>query len=275
VRAIFASARASAPCILFFDELDSLAPARGRGGDSAGVMDRVVSQLLAEIDELPGAGGADEPDGSGDSVEDGEGGGEGEQVQEGGYGGDARTGHVLGGLKAALAAQTHGGAVKGAAHPRSSPRRGAVFVVAATNRPDLLDAALMRPGRFDRLVYLGVARDAESKYRILAALARKFHLAPDVDLRAIAQACPPTATGADLYAVASNAMAAALHRLIAQREAAVPTIDGGGAAPAGRSVATLTVTHADFAAAARDLVPSVTEAELDHYEQLRRKFGSA
>ena len=47
---MFARARRARPCVVFFDELDSLAPARGRGSDSGGVMDRVVSQLLAEID---------------------------------------------------------------------------------------------------------------------------------------------------------------------------------------------------------------------------------
>ena len=50
VRQVFASARAAKPCVLFFDELDSLAPQRGRGADSGGVMDRVVSQLLTELD---------------------------------------------------------------------------------------------------------------------------------------------------------------------------------------------------------------------------------
>lgn len=47
---MFARARRARPCVVFFDELDSLAPARGKGSDSGGVMDRVVSQLLAEID---------------------------------------------------------------------------------------------------------------------------------------------------------------------------------------------------------------------------------
>ena len=60
IREVFARARRASPCVLFFDELDSLAPARGAAGDSGGVMDRVVSQLLAEIDgvqQQPGGGG--------------------------------------------------------------------------------------------------------------------------------------------------------------------------------------------------------------------------
>lgn len=52
VREVFERAHRARPCVLFFDELDSLAPARGAGADSAGVMDRVVSQLLAQIDGL-------------------------------------------------------------------------------------------------------------------------------------------------------------------------------------------------------------------------------
>ena len=60
MREIFARARRAKPCVLFFDELDSLAPARGAGADSGGVMDRVVSQLLAEVDGVQaGASGGD------------------------------------------------------------------------------------------------------------------------------------------------------------------------------------------------------------------------
>ena len=60
MREIFARARRAKPCVLFFDELDSLAPARGAGADSGGVMDRVVSQLLAEVDGVQaGASGSD------------------------------------------------------------------------------------------------------------------------------------------------------------------------------------------------------------------------
>lgn len=56
VREVFARARRAAPCVMFFDELDSLAPARGASGDAGGVMDRVVAQLLAEIDAAGGSG---------------------------------------------------------------------------------------------------------------------------------------------------------------------------------------------------------------------------
>lgn len=82
VRRVFQRAREAKPCVIFFDELDSVAPKRGNHGDSGGVMDRIVSQLLAELDGMS----------------------------------DGSTG-------------------------------GEVFVLGATNRPDLLDPALLRPGR--------------------------------------------------------------------------------------------------------------------------------
>ena len=109
VRRVFQKARDASPCVIFFDELDSIAPKRGEKGDSGGVMDRIVSQILAELDTVNG----------GDESK-------------------------------------------------------AVFVIGATNRPDLLDSALLRPGRFDKLLYLGVSEDHESQEQILKALTRKY-----------------------------------------------------------------------------------------------------
>lgn len=109
IRELFDKARASSPCIIFFDELDSLAPRRGMQGDSGGVMDRIVPQLLVELD-----------------------------------GSSKLTGNKQ------------------------------VFVIGATNRPDLIDPALLRPGRFDKAVYLGPAKNHKSQVKILEALARKY-----------------------------------------------------------------------------------------------------
>jgi SpoVK/Ycf46/Vps4 family AAA+-type ATPase len=284
VRHIFATARASAPVILFFDELDSLAPARGRGSDSAGVMDRVVSQLLAEIDTLHSA--AVPPETEGESAASGEYADGAVDEDDGDEEGDDCTRSASdseraepGGLYRAFRA-LEGGKPAGT---RLQQQRKPVFVVAATNRPDLLDTAMMRPGRFDRLVYLGISRDAESKRRILAALTRKFHLADGVDLDAVARACPPTATGADLYGVAAGALSAALRRRVAEAEAqaqaeakadaASPGVPGDPhAAHPQQPQADIRVTHQDLLHAAASLAPSVTEAELRHYEQLRAKF---
>ena len=143
---VFGRARSCAPSVIFFDELDSIAPNRGKSGDSGGVMDRVVSQLLAELDGL---------------------------------------------------------------HKAKD-----VFIIGATNRPDLIDPALLRPGRFDRLVYLDVSNDETAKEKILLALTRKFHLSDKVDLSAIAKHCPANLTGADLYSLCSDAMLGALRRHI-------------------------------------------------------------
>ena len=82
VRRVFQRARAARPCVIFFDELDSVAPKRGNHGDSGGVMDRIVSQLLSELDGMS-----------------------------------------------------------------TGTKHADVFVIGATNRPDLLDPALLRPGR--------------------------------------------------------------------------------------------------------------------------------
>lgn len=151
VRQVFAKARSCRPCILFFDELDSLAPMRGRGSDSGGVMDRVVSQLLTEIDGLSG----------------------------------------------------------------SSSGNDQVFVIGATNRPDLLETGLLRPGRFDRLLYLGICNEKAAQMKVVQALTRKFALAKDVDLGDVVEHCPLNFTGADFYALCSSALAAALKDRVA------------------------------------------------------------
>ncbi|XP_054541804.1 peroxisome biogenesis factor 6 isoform X2 [Pan troglodytes] len=195
VREVFARARAAAPCIIFFDELDSLAPSRGRSGDSGGVMDRVVSQLLPELDGLH-------------STQD-------------------------------------------------------VFVIGATNRPDLLDPALLRPGRFDKLVFVGANEDRASQLRVLSAITRKFKLEPSVSLVNVLDCCPPQLTGADLYSLCSDAMTAALKRRVHDLEEG---LEPGSSA--------LMLTMEDLLQAAARLQPSVSEQELLRYKRIQRKFAA-
>ncbi|XP_069678214.1 peroxisomal ATPase PEX1 isoform X2 [Periplaneta americana] len=143
VRNIFQKAQSAKPCILFFDEFDSLAPRRGH--DSTGVTDRVVNQLLTQLDGVESL-----------------------------YG---------------------------------------VWVVAATSRPDLIDPALLRPGRLDRILNCPLP-DKASRLSILQALSRKLTLSSDVDFEEIADKSEGF-TGADLQAVLYTAQLTALEQTIA------------------------------------------------------------
>ena len=225
VRRVFQRARDARPCVVFFDELDSVAPKRGNQGDSGGVMDRIVSQLLAELDGMS-SGGAAGPDGE--------------------------------------------------------TNKGGVFVIGATNRPDLLDPALLRPGRFDKMLYLGVASDHDQQVTILQALTRKFHLSKDVNLKRVASRLPLTYTGADLYALCSDAMLKAITRKTKAVDVKVAELSRQRGEPvstgwffdhiAGPEDIEVVVNDEDFVAAQRELVGSVSAKELDHFERIKRMF---
>ncbi|XP_016016795.2 peroxisome biogenesis factor 1 isoform X1 [Rousettus aegyptiacus] len=139
VRDIFIRAQAAKPCILFFDEFESIAPRRGH--DNTGVTDRVVNQLLTQLDGVEGLQG--------------------------------------------------------------------VYVLAATSRPDLIDPALLRPGRLDKCVYCSPP-DQVSRLEILNILSGSLPLADDVDLQHVASVTD-SFTGADLKALLYNAQLEALH----------------------------------------------------------------
>ncbi|KAI1262983.1 peroxisomal biogenesis factor 6 [Xylariaceae sp. FL1019] len=224
VRRVFQRARDARPCVVFFDELDSVAPKRGNQGDSGGVMDRIVSQLLAELDGMSGG-------------------------DDGG---------------------------------------GGVFVIGATNRPDLLDQALLRPGRFDKMLYLGVSDTHAKQLTIMEALTRKFTLHPSVSLASVAEHLPFTYTGADFYALCSDAMLKAVTRQAAAVDVKVKALNANRS-ESSHLISTanffdhhatpediaVMVTEKDFLDANRELIPSVSAGELAHYDRVRQTFEGA
>ncbi|EJD40467.1 AAA-domain-containing protein [Auricularia subglabra TFB-10046 SS5] len=144
VRDLFERATAAKPCILFFDEFDSIAPKRGH--DSTGVTDRVVNQMLTQMDGAEGLDG--------------------------------------------------------------------VYVLAATSRPDLIDPALLRPGRLDKALLCNMP-DMNERQEILDVVAGKLTVSPEVDLSEYA-AQTEGYSGADLQALLYNAHLDAVHESIAQ-----------------------------------------------------------
>ncbi|MCD6572564.1 MAG: CDC48 family AAA ATPase [Thermoplasmata archaeon] len=143
VRETFRKARQASPCVVFFDEIDAIAPARGSIGDSH-VTERVISQILTELDGL-------------------------EELRD-------------------------------------------VTVIAATNRPDIIDPALLRPGRFDRLIYIPPP-DKEARREIFRIHTRKKPLGDDVNIDELAEKTEGY-TGADIAAVCNEAVMAAIREYI-------------------------------------------------------------
>lgn len=146
VRNLFDKARAASPCILFFDEMDSIARSRGGGGGggSSDTSDRVINQILSEIDGM----------GSGKTL----------------------------------------------------------FIIGATNRPDILDPGIMRPGRLDQLIYIPLP-DRESRISIFKANLRKSPIADDVDVTVLADATEGF-SGADITEICQRAAKNAIRESI-------------------------------------------------------------
>jgi len=140
IREVFRKARMAAPSVIFFDEMDSLVPRRGMGFGDSGVSERVISQLLTEMDGIV-------------ALED-------------------------------------------------------IVVIAATNRPDIVDPAVLRPGRFDRLIYVPEP-DEKSKLQIFKIYTKNMPLAKDVSLPQLV-AIAKSYSGADIEAFCREA---AMHAL--------------------------------------------------------------
>jgi len=140
VRNIFNKARQAAPCVLFFDELDSIVKARGSSPGDSGGADRVINQLLTELDGLES--------------------------------------------------------------------KKAVFTIGATNRPDIIDPAIMRPGRLDQLIYIPLP-DEPARTSIFKANMRKLNVAPDVNFNALGHITEGF-SGADIAEICTRAKKIAL-----------------------------------------------------------------
>jgi len=179
IREIFRKAKASSPCIVVFDELDSLARPRGQEEDLSG-NERVLSQILTEMDDSGSAG---------------------------------------------------------------------VVVIGITNRPDLIDTSLLRPGRLDLIIYVG-SPDEKARQEILRIITQPMPLAKDVDPSSIAQSTK-SFSGADLVALC--------------REAAVNAMQAKSEI----------VSNADFAKAIRLVRPSITKDVEDWYESIKKNITYA
>ncbi|HEY7227479.1 MAG TPA: CDC48 family AAA ATPase [Nitrososphaeraceae archaeon] len=193
VREIFRKARQASPCIVFFDEIDAIAPTRGALGSDSHVTERVISQLLTELDGL----------------------------------------EVL----------------------------SDVIIIAATNRPDIIDAALLRPGRFDRLLYVPPP-DKEARIQIFRIHTSKKPLAKDVNIDTLA-AQTEGYTGADIAGLASAAVMLALRQHIEKYE---------DPKKAEEAKAELNISMKNFEDAMKKIRP-LSKHEIETYKNIAEQFG--
>jgi len=207
VREVFDKARSAAPCVLFFDELDSVGVARssGGGGDAGGAGDRVLNQLLTEMD---GAGG-----------------------------------------------------------------KKNLFFIGATNRPEILDEALIRPGRLDQLIYIPLP-DQLSRLSIIRAVLRKSPVAPNVNMDFLANQCEGF-SGADMTELCQRATKAAIRESISCEEERKKLMTGEEDANMEMDDPVPVITRTHFEEAMSNARRSVTDYDLNKFEQFRQKFDPA
>ncbi|PVH17488.1 uncharacterized protein CXQ87_000374 [Candidozyma duobushaemuli] len=204
VRQVFQRARASVPCIIFFDELDALVPRRNSTLSESS--SRVVNTLLTELDGL-------------------------------------------------------------------NDRKG-IFVVGATNRPDMIDPAMLRPGRLDKTLYIELPT-AEERLDILKTLvsANTTPLGPNVDLHAIANdsRCR-NFSGADLSSLVREAGVFALKKKFFHGQK-ISELDESGYYEEDKNDNDIVVTKSDFDGALSSIKPSVTDKDRAKYERLSQRMG--
>ncbi|MEM3079017.1 MAG: AAA family ATPase, partial [Thermoproteota archaeon] len=192
VREVFRKAKQAAPCIIFMDEVDSITPTRGGGFGDSHVTERVISQILTELDGL-------------------------EELRD-------------------------------------------VVVIAATNRPDIIDPALLRPGRFDKLLYVPLP-DLEARKEIFRIHTEKKPLTADVELGKLAEITEGY-TGADIAAVCNTAVMLAIreHMTKHKNEEEIK-----------KSAKDLKISMKHFEEALKKVKP-ISEEELRRYQEASKRF---
>jgi transitional endoplasmic reticulum ATPase len=195
VREVFRKARQASPCIIFFDEIDSVAPIRGSSMGDSNVTERVISQFLTEMDGL-------------------------EELRN-------------------------------------------VVIIAATNRPDIIDSALLRPGRFDRLLFVPPP-DLEARKQIFKIHTRKTPMTDDVNLDEMARKTDGY-TGADIASVANTAVMLALREHISKAK---------DPEDAKKRAKGLKVARRHFEEALQKIKPMSGE-ELKMYERFSEQFSDS
>ena len=195
VREVFRKARQASPCIIFFDEIDSVAPVRGSGSSDSNVTERVISQFLTEMDGL-------------------------EELRN-------------------------------------------VVIIAATNRPDIVDPALLRPGRFDRML-LVPPPDLEARRQIFKIHTKKTPLAEDVKLDDLARKTEGY-TGADIASICNTAVMLSIKEHIGQAK---------DPEDAKKKAKSLKVAKRHFDEAMQKVKP-ISSQELRMYERFSQQFADS
>ncbi len=193
IREVFRKARQASPCIIFFDEIDSVAPVRGSSSGDSNVTERVISQFLTEMDGL-------------------------EELRN-------------------------------------------VIIIAATNRPDIVDPALLRPGRFDRLL-LVPPPDLEARKQIFRIHTKKTPLAEDVKLDELARKTEGY-TGADIASICNTAVMLSIKEHIGKAK---------DAEDAKKRAKGLKVARRHFDEAMQKVKP-ISSQELRMYERFSQQFA--
>lgn len=198
IRDIFNKAKANSPCVLFFDEIDALAPKRHKSSDSGNVMDRIVSQIMTELDN---------------------------------FNNNKNDEHLN-------------------------------IIIASTNRPDLVDSSLLRPGRFDKMIYVGLPKTSSEKYKILKSILKNTQ--DDELIKEVSERCPEIYSGADISALCNEAYSNLIKKQLETIN--VDTLK--------KNEVSLKLNINNFIEAFDKVPPSLTIDEIRKYEKLKDKYGN-